>query len=89
MGRGTPRRLAELATVPPGARGWQANAPLLRHHDAQPLAAPAGLGTTSPGNYVADATKTTELVQFNEGWWHKPHRATLAEALSNRDGKLG
>jgi len=69
---------------------WQAIAPSLRHHDAQPLAPPAGLGTTSLGNYVADVTKTTQGIQPNWGRWRTPRRATLAEALSPwRDGKPG
>ena len=118
------------------ARGWQTIAPVLRHHDAPPLAPPAGLGTTSLGDYVADLdthdrglpekpvvighsmggllalllcarglaragvlltpapdagrdrAQAVEPVAFariqlNWGWWRKPHRATLAEALSH------
>src|SRR5215218_1789379 len=42
------------------ARGWQTIAPVLRHHDAPPLAPPAGLGTTSLADYVADLTNTIE-----------------------------
>ena len=118
------------------ARGWQTIAPVLRHHDAPPLAPPAGLGMTSLGDYVADLTNTIEglpdkpvvighsmggllalmlcarglaragvlltpapdaevialrpsnlwafaRIQLTWGWWRKPHRATLAEALSH------
>ena len=118
------------------ARGWQTIAPVLRHHDAPPLAPPAGLGTTSLGDYVADLANTIEglaekpvvighsmggllalllcarglaragvlltpapdagviairpsnlwafaRIQLKWGWWRKPHRATLAEALSH------
>lgn len=36
------------------ARGWQTMAPALRHHEAPPLEPPAGLGTTSLLDYVAD-----------------------------------
>jgi pimeloyl-ACP methyl ester carboxylesterase len=42
------------------ARGWQTIAPVLRHHDAPPLAPPADLGTTSLGDYVADLTQMIE-----------------------------
>jgi len=56
------------------APGRHAIAPSLRHHDARPIAPPAGHGTTSLGNYVADVTKTTEGIPCNRGWWHKPHR---------------
>lgn len=72
------------------ARGWQAIASTLRHHDAPPLAPPAGLGTTRLGNYVADVTKTTQGIQLNWARRRTPRRSTLAEALSPRcDGKLG
>ncbi len=117
------------------ARGWQTIAPALRHHDAPPLEPPAGLGTTSLLDYVADfearlralperpvvvghsmgglialmlcarglaragvlltpappasviARRPSNLMAFARiqaqwGWWRKPHRATLAEALS-------
>jgi pimeloyl-ACP methyl ester carboxylesterase len=36
------------------ARGWQTLAPVLRHHDAPPLAPPPHLGTTSLLDYAAD-----------------------------------
>jgi pimeloyl-ACP methyl ester carboxylesterase len=118
------------------ARGWQTIAPVLRHHDAPPLAPPAALGSTSLSDYVADlegtlrslpekpvvvghsmggllalmlcarglaragvlltpappaavlALRPSNLlafarIQMNWGWWRKPHRATLAEALSH------
>jgi pimeloyl-ACP methyl ester carboxylesterase len=35
-------------------RGWQTEAPTLRHHDAPPLAPPAALGATSLLDYVGD-----------------------------------
>ncbi|WP_178130476.1 alpha/beta hydrolase [Reyranella sp. CPCC 100927] len=35
-------------------RGWTVLTPVLRHHDAPPLSAPAGLGTLSLLDYAAD-----------------------------------
>lgn len=117
-------------------RGWQTLTPALRHHDSAPDRPPAGLGTTSLADYVADlealilglpekpvvvghsmgglialllcarglaragtlltpappssvvALRPSNLlafarIQMNWGWWRKPHRATLAEALSS------
>lgn len=116
------------------ARGWQSTAPVLRHHEAQPLAPPPKLGTTSLIDYADDLEVTLRAlpekpivvghsmggllalmlcarglaragvlltpappagvlalrpsnlwafarIQMNWGWWRKPHRATLSEAL--------
>lgn len=47
------------------ARDWRTIAPFLRYHDAPTLVPPAGLGTTSLGNYVADITETIESLAEN------------------------